>query len=48
LSGRSPLTLSYSVTSTDFRRGQAWQVSLANANSMGGSAKGQVVITYPR
>jgi hypothetical protein len=48
VSGRSPLTLSYSVTNTDFRRGQAWQVSLLNSNSRGGSAKGQVVISYPR
>jgi hypothetical protein len=48
LSGRSPLTLTYDVTSTDFRRGQGWQASLVNANSQGGSAEGQVVITYPR
>jgi hypothetical protein len=46
--GRSPLSLSYNVTSTILRRGTNWQVTLVNNNQTGGSVSGSLVIAYPR
>jgi hypothetical protein len=48
-SGRSPLSLSYNVTSTDLRRGANWQVTLVNnSRAVGSISDGSLVITYPR
>jgi hypothetical protein len=49
ISGRSPQSLSYNVTSSDLQRSANWQVTLVNDNRAGGSIRnGSLVITYPR
>jgi hypothetical protein len=43
--GDNPLSLTYTITADDFRRGRKWRVSLINFS--GGQATGNLDISYP-